>query len=62
MRDVLLFREQFGELRKDLAGLTGDVAGLVDDMRALEQRMARLEGFIEGATFATGRQQRLPEA
>lgn len=62
MKDVLLFRENMGVIRTAMAGLTDDVARLADDHVALSQRVARIEGFIEGAAAAGPRRARLPKA
>ena len=51
-KDVLLFREQLSQMRVEITTLSGDVAELARDMRGFEQRLSKLEGYIEGATRA----------
>ena len=60
MRDVVLFREQLGQTGKELSDLADDVGGLVGDLSEVRQRLARLEGFIEGAAAASGARPQLP--
>ncbi len=42
------FRQEIHYVREDVADLRGNVAVLGDRIGGLEQRMARLEGWIEG--------------
>ena len=41
-------RQEIHYVREDVAGVRGTVAALGDRIGSLEQRMARLEGWIEG--------------
>ena len=60
LKDVLLLREQLAQMRVEMARMGDNVGSLIGDIRALEQRLARVEGFIEGAAATAGRQPRLP--
>ena len=60
LKDVLLLREQLAQMRVEMARMGDNVGSLIGDIRALEQRLARVEGFIEGASVSAGRQPRLP--
>lgn len=61
IKEVLLLRDQFGQMRGQLDRVGGNMAGMLSDIRDLEQRVARLEG-VEKAIFAlAARQPRLPE-
>lgn len=62
VKDVLLFREHLAGVKDDLAGLAQDVAELAGHHAELSVRVARLEGFIEGAAAAAPRRARLPRS
>ena len=49
VKDIIMFREELAHTRAEIVALAKGVEGLVEDIRQLEQRLARLEGFIEGA-------------
>jgi hypothetical protein len=61
VRSTMLMNEQLNGVRAELKDLAGDVATLSRSHAQLAQRVARLEGFIEGAVAATGREPRLPK-
>ena len=53
VKDILLYREHIAGVRADLAGLSRDVAELAGRHVELDRRVARVEGFIEGAAAAS---------
>ena len=61
IKDVLLLRDQFKQMRGEVSRMGGNMNAMLDDIRDLEQRMARLEGFIQGAAAADKRQPKLPK-
>ena len=61
IKDVLLLRDQFKQMREEVNRMGGNMNAMLDDIRDLEQRMARLEGFVQGAAAAGGRQPKLPK-
>ena len=61
IKDVLLLRDQFKQMREEVNRMGGNMNAMLDDIRDLEQRMARLEGFVQGAAAAGGRQPQLPK-
>lgn len=62
LKNIALLHERVAVLRNDVETLNGNVAGLRDYAVAIDNRVSRLEGFIEGAAAASsGRQPKLPE-
>ena len=61
IKDVLLLRDQFKQMREEVNRMGGNMNAMLDDIRDLEQRMARLEGFVQGAAAVGGRQPKLPK-
>ncbi len=61
IRSAMLMSDQFEAMKGDLRDLSHDVTDLGRSHADLAQRVARLEGFIEGAAAATGREPRLPK-
>ena len=61
IKDVLLLRDQFKQMREEVNRMGGNMNAMLDDIRDLEQRTARLEGFIQGAAAAGQRKPRLPK-
>ena len=60
IREVMLLQDKVERLEKSVAEVGGDLKGLVQVIGVLEQRLARLEGFIEGAAAASGARPQLP--
>ena len=60
LKSFVLYQETIKAVREDLAALGSDVAMLSRAHASLAQRVARLEGFIEGASAAS-RQRRIEE-
>jgi len=60
IRDVMLYRERIDQLRGAVTGMASDVSALSKDHASLAGRVARIEGFIEGAS-AAARPKRLPK-
>lgn len=61
IRTVLLLQEDIKQL-KDLARVQGDrLSRLADVCSGLDNRISRIEGFLEGAAAAGRAQPRLPE-
>jgi hypothetical protein len=58
LKNIALLHERVAVLRNDVEALNGNVAGLRDYAVSIDNRLARLEGFIEGATAASTRRQR----
>jgi hypothetical protein len=61
LKNIALLHERVANLRADVASLSAGVAGLREYAAAIDKRVARLEGFIEGAAAASGQQARLPK-
>ncbi len=57
-KTILTLKDQLDGLDKDVAQLNGRLAGLAGAHGDLRDRVSRLEGMIEGAAMAAGRQQR----
>jgi hypothetical protein len=60
VRQVGLLHSRVEAMDQRIVTLAGDVDGLADIVSALRDRVARLEGFIEGATAAAKPRPRLP--
>ena len=61
LKNVALLHERVGNLRGDVEKLNTNVAGLREYAAAIDNRLARLEGFIDGAATASGRRAKLPK-
>lgn len=57
-KTILTLKDQLDDLDRDLAQLGGRLSGLAGAHGDLRDRVSRLEGMIEGAAMASGRQQR----
>ena len=53
IKSAMLINEKFEGIEQDLKGLGADIADLARSHADLAQRVARLEGFLEGAAAAT---------
>ena len=53
MRQVVLLHSRVEALDQRITTVAGDVDGLTDVVGALRDRVARLEGFLEGAAAAS---------
>lgn len=53
VREVILLSARFEAMEQRIATLSSDVDGLADLVGALRDRVARMEGFIEGAAAAS---------
>ena len=58
MRQVILTQARLDQLDVRMTRMAGDIDGLPDGISSLRDRISRLEGIIEGAAMAAGRQQR----
>ena len=58
MRQVILTQSRLDQLDTRMTRMAGDIDGLADGIASLRDRISRLEGMIEGAAMAVGRQQR----
>ena len=61
IKSAMLMNERFDSIKSDLQKLSGTIAHLSNSHADLAERVARLEGFLEGAVAATGREPRLPK-
>lgn len=62
LKNVVLLHERMAQLQKEMEELARTQNELGSAVSAIDRRLARLEGFIEGATAATsGRQRKLPK-
>lgn len=61
LKNIALLHERVANMRSDVETLNGNVSGLREYAVAIDKRVARLEGFIEGAAAASGKQARLPK-
>jgi hypothetical protein len=59
LKTVMTLKEQLDGLGKDLGDLNIRVSQLAEAHGALRDRVSRLEGVIEGAAMASGRQPRI---
>lgn len=50
LKSVLVYQETMRAIREDMAAMSADVAALSRAHSSLSERVARLEGFIQGAT------------
>ena len=57
LKNVMLLHERVDRLQKELEGLARSQDQLGAAMVAIDRRVARLEGFVEGAAAASGRAQ-----
>jgi hypothetical protein len=57
-KTILTLKDQLDGLDRDVAQLNGRLVGLAGAHGDLRDRVSRLEGMIEGAAMAAGRQQR----
>ena len=58
IRQVVLLHSQVEALDQRITSMAADFAGMTEAVSSLRDRVARLEGFIEGAAAASKR--RLP--
>jgi methyl-accepting chemotaxis protein len=61
IKEVLLLRDQFKQMREEINRMNGNMGGMLDDVRELEQRVARLEGVEKTILALASRVQRLPD-
>lgn len=65
IKQVILLQENVARLQKDVENLAHDVRRIRDYAGDIDQRVARIEGVMEGYGRATGasspRQRRLPK-
>ena len=61
LKNIALLHERVANLRNDVDQLNGNVSGLRDYAVAIDTRLARLEGYLEGAAAASRKQFRLPK-
>jgi hypothetical protein len=61
VKKVLLLEESVARIDKNFEKLSEDVRSSRDYADSIDRRVARLEGFIEGASAAAGNQARLPK-
>ena len=59
LKNIALLHERIASLRGDVESLNGNVSGLRDYAVSIDKRVARLEGFIEGAAMASGSRSQL---
>ena len=56
IKNAMLIQERFDRLEDDLKDLSRDLSDLGDSHGRLAERVARLEGIIQGAAMASGRE------
>lgn len=61
IRDVLLLQSEVKRLDSSLVKIADDVRTLANDVAGLNQRLSRMEGFLEGASMASGRRDSMPK-
>jgi methyl-accepting chemotaxis protein len=61
IKEVLLLRDQFKQMREEVNRMGGNMSDMLDDIRDLEQRVARLEGVEKTILALASRVPRLPE-
>lgn len=60
VRQVVLLHSRVEAMDQRIGALAADVDGLTDVVSALRDRVARIEGFIEGAAAVSTPRPRLP--
>jgi hypothetical protein len=60
VRQVVLLHSRVEAMDQRIGALAADVDGLTDVVSALRDRVARVEGFIEGAAAVSKPRPRLP--
>lgn len=50
LKSVLVYQETMRAIREDMAAMSADVAALSKAHASLSERVARLEGYVQGAT------------
>ncbi len=61
LKNVMLLHERVERLQKELEGLARNQGELGGAVANIDKRLARLEGFIEGAAAASGQQNKFPK-
>jgi hypothetical protein len=61
LKNIALLHERVGNLRGDVEALNANVSGLREYAVTIDTRVARLEGFIEGAAMASRGSPQLPK-
>lgn len=61
LKNIALLHERVAVLRENVDILNTNVTGLREYAVSIEMRVARLEGFIEGASFSASAQPKLPK-
>jgi hypothetical protein len=59
LKNVMLLHERVERLQRELEGLARNQADLGSAVSGIDKRLARLEGFIEGAAAASAQQPKL---
>ena len=62
IKEVVLLKSRVDALDKQIGIVADDVDGLADLIASVRDRVARLEGVIEGAAMASGCRPKLPKA
>ncbi len=60
LKNVMLLHERVEALKKELEGLADGQKDLNRSVADIDRRLARLEGFIQGAAAASGRGKKAP--
>jgi hypothetical protein len=60
LKNVMLLHERVETLQKELEGLAEGQKEVNRSVNNIDKRLARLEGFVEGAATASGRASKLP--
>jgi predicted nuclease with TOPRIM domain len=61
LKNVVLMQERLESMRSEQRRIAEDVSGLADMVAAVRDRVARLEGIIEGAAMASRARSELPK-
>lgn len=61
IKEVLLLRDQFKQMREEINRMSGNMGHMLDDIRDLEQRVSRLEGVEKTMLALVSRVQQLPK-
>jgi hypothetical protein len=61
LKKVILIEENVSRLQKDVVDLAGEVRRTRDYAGSIDQRVARIEGVLQGAAMARGGPPALPE-
>ena len=61
LKNVMLLHERMGVLQEEMSQLGQSQVAMTASVAAIDRRLARLEGFVEGATAANATRHTVPK-